>query len=137
MDNLQPSNIDPSDLPQGFSAQDPSGAGAGSSGGAAEKQQENAQKQGILEQALTPEALARLRRIKLVKGAKATQLENALVNMAVQGKLPGRVTEGKLIEMLERSAFKEAAGSEQKIQFSRKKYAMDSDDSDDNDDDLM
>jgi programmed cell death protein 5 len=141
MDNLQPGTVDPSDLPEGFSTVDPSGAASQGQGGdsAPNQAQMDQKKQGILEQALTPEALARLRRIKLVKGAKVAQLENALVNMAVQGKLPGRVTEGKLIEMLERSNAGSggAGGANTGIKIQRKKYAFDSDDEDDNDDDLM
>jgi programmed cell death protein 5 len=56
--------------------------------------------------------------------------------MAVNGKLPGRVSEAKLIEMLERSLAGSAA-SDSGIRIQRKKYAFDSDDEDDNDDDLM
>jgi len=136
MDNLQPvSNIDPSELPAGFTT-----------GGSIDpKQQEQQmkqqqmeeQKQSILTQVMTPEALARLRRIKLVKPQKATQVENALVSMAMSNKLPGRITEAKLIEMLERNSQKESAASSGSISIQRKRYAMDSDDEDDNDDDLL
>lgn len=141
MDNMEASNIDPNDMPAGFSSVDPTGANAGSQqggkGGGSQQQQQE-QKEAILQQALTPEALARLRRIKLVKPPKAAQLENALVNMAVNGKLPGRVSEAKLIEMLERSIKGSAgSGADSGIRIQRKKYAFDSDDEDDNDDDLM
>jgi programmed cell death protein 5 len=144
MDNMEASSIDPNDMPAGFSSVDPTGAanasqqgGQGGKGGGSQQQQTE-QKEAILQQALTPEALARLRRIKLVKPPKATQLENALVNMAVNGKLPARVSEAKLIEMLERG-IKGSAGSAENsgIRIQRKKYAFDSDDEDDNDDDLM
>jgi programmed cell death protein 5 len=141
MDNMEASSIDPNDMPAGFSSVDPTGAGnasqQGGKGGVSQQQQ-GEQKEAILQQALTPEALARLRRIKLVKSSKAAQLENALVNMAVNGKLPARVTEAKLIEMLERGV-KGSAGSAENsgIRIQRKKYAFDSDDEDDNDDDLM
>ena len=73
MDHFQPVlNIDPSELPKGFSTSDPTGrnasnGGDASSSAAAEKQQQEEQKQNILEQVLEPEALARLRRIKPVK----------------------------------------------------------------------
>jgi DNA-binding TFAR19-related protein (PDSD5 family) len=138
MDNLTPSNIDPNEMPEGFSSVDPN-AGAASGSQGPSKQQQQEQKQGILEQVLTPEALARLGRIKLVKdNKKVAQLENALVSMAMSGKLPGRVSEDKLIEMLERSVGSAAQGQgESKISFQRKKYAFDSDDEDDDDDDLM
>jgi programmed cell death protein 5 len=139
MDNMQASNIDPSEMPEGFSSVDPTGAAAASQqGGRGGQQQQQEQKEAILALALTPEALARLRRIKMVKPPKAAQLENALVNMAVNGKLPGRVSEAKLIEMLERSiAGSAGSAADSGISIQRKKYALDSDDEDDNDDDLM
>lgn len=56
--------------------------------------------------------------------------------MAMQGKLPGVINEGKLVEMLERIGRNESATTS-KISIQRKKYAFDSDDEDDNDDDLM
>jgi programmed cell death protein 5 len=139
MDNMEASQISPNDMPEGFSTHDPTGAGKSQQGGGkggGSQQQQQEQKDAILQQALTPEALARLRRIKLVKPPKAAQLENALVNMAVNGKLPGRVSEAKLIEMLERKLAGSAA-SDSGIRIQRKKYAFDSDDEDDNDDDLM
>jgi programmed cell death protein 5 len=142
MDNMEASSIDPNDMPAGFSSVDPTGAAKGGQQGGgkggASQQQDKEQKESILQQCLTPEALARLRRIKLVKPPKALQLENALVNMAMNGRLPERVSEAKLIEMLERG-IKSSAGSAENsgIRIQRKNYAMDSDDEDDNDDDLM
>jgi programmed cell death protein 5 len=157
MDNIAPSIIDPAELPAGFSTSDPNAGVA-----AAPQQQQAEQKQAavdqqreaVLEQALTADALARLRRIKMVKEQKAKSVENAIVSMAMSGKLPGPITEGKLIEMLERSnASTDRAvatssannsnhgggGGPGSIQFQRKNYGrMDSsDDDDDNDDDLL
>ena len=130
MDKLGPvSDLAPDELPQGFSAADPSGDGKQQ-----QKQQQEEQKQAILEQALTPEALARLRRIKLVKADKVAKLENAIASMAMSGKLPGPINEGKLIEMLERGTAKEQKASDTKISIQRKRYAFDSDDEDDDDD---
>lgn len=130
MDNLEPvTKIDPSQLPEGFSAADPNEAAAPS-----QQNQQDEQKESVLQQALTPDALARLRRIKLVKDKKATQVENAIVRLAMSGQLPGRINEGKLIEMLERGSAKTTTSS---ISIQRKRYAFDSDDEDDNDDDLM
>eukprot|EP00980_Cylindrotheca_fusiformis_P023531 scaffold10571_cov154-Cylindrotheca_fusiformis.AAC.9 len=66
---------------------------------------------------------------------KAVAVENGIVSMAMQGKLPGRINEGKLIEMLERGV--RVAGQQepgQKISIQRKRYAFDSDDDDDDDD---
>lgn len=73
---------------------------------------------------------------QLVKPEKASSVENMIVSMAISGKLPGRINEGKLIEMLEGIG---AAKSKQNasINIQRKKYAFDSDDDDDNDDDLL
>lgn len=55
--------------------------------------------------------------------------------MALQRKLPGKINEGKLIEMLEGLGAKQTE-SNNKISIQRKKYAFDSDD-DDDDDDLL
>jgi programmed cell death protein 5 len=65
MDNLAPANVKPEELPAGFSA-DPNAAAAASSGANAEAQGKEEQKQAILQQALAPDALARLRRIKVI-----------------------------------------------------------------------
>ncbi|KAL3925938.1 MAG: hypothetical protein SGARI_005759, partial [Bacillariaceae sp.] len=104
MDNLAPSNVAPEDLPEGFTAADPNSAGGASQQNEADfkKQAIQEQKQMILEQALDSDALARLGRIKMVKPSKASEIENTIVSMAVQGKLPGKINEAKLIEILER-----------------------------------
>ena len=66
MDNrLAPANVDAGDLPSGFSTTDPNGSSAAAAGQDNQGQQRQAQKDGILEQALTPDALERLRRIKV------------------------------------------------------------------------
>lgn len=129
MDNLSPvTNIDQNELPDGFTK-------ASMDASSQKKQQVAEQQQAVLEQALTPEALARLGRIKLVKPAKVQALEKSIVHMAMSGKLPGRINEGKLIEMLERGAARQDAPAGIKIQ--RKKCALDSDDEDDDDEDFM
>eukprot|EP00586_Coscinodiscus_wailesii_P023179 CAMPEP_0172509710 /NCGR_PEP_ID=MMETSP1066-20121228/222328_1 /TAXON_ID=671091 /ORGANISM="Coscinodiscus wailesii, Strain CCMP2513" /LENGTH=141 /DNA_ID=CAMNT_0013288323 /DNA_START=194 /DNA_END=619 /DNA_ORIENTATION=+ len=133
--------IDPSQIPEGFSAVDPSApAGAASQQSQMpQKAEAEARKQAILEQALTIEALERLRRIKLVKPERAVKIESSIVSMAMQGRLPGKINEGRLIEMLEgliggeRQREPEAG----KISIQRKKYAFDSDEDDDDDEDLM
>ena len=135
MDNLAPANIDPSELPEGFKAAAPPG-GSGGGGGNDQGVAAEEQRQHILQQALTPEALARLRRIKLVKEGTAKKVENGIIAMAMNGKLPGQINEGKLIEMLERGSAQESK-NQTSISIQRKKYAFDSDDDDDNDDDLM
>lgn len=130
-------NLDPNEIPEGFTATDPNSSSNDQK--KAQQAQEEAQRQSILEQALTPEAAERLRRVKLVKPDRVASLERSIASMAMQRKLPGRITEGKLIEMLEGMVAKEtqrepAAG---KISIQRKKYAFDSDESDDDDEDLM
>lgn len=60
-------------------------------------------------------------------------VENLITSMAMQRKLPGRIDEGRLIEMLEGLGAKEAKESSSKINFQRKKYAFDSDSDDDED----
>lgn len=133
MENLQPvTNVD--ELPDGFSSVDPNATTAAASGGGGEPNREE-QTQAILVQALTPDALSRLRRIKLVKEKNVLALEKTIVSMAMTGKLPGPITEGKLIEMLERISMKSDREHNGKISIQRKKCAFDSDD-DDNDDDL-
>lgn len=83
--------------------------------------------------------------VRLVSGIgpanDAHSIENSAVcNMALQNKLDSKVSEAKLIEMLERTsagvsqARGEAAG---KISIQRKRYNFDSDSDDENDDDLL
>lgn len=134
--NLEPSKVGADELPDGFTME---GATAGNSGGESEKQQSGKQmeeqRKMILEQACTREALARLGRIRMVRESKAKSIENSIVSMAVQGKLPGKVNEAKLIEMLERGNTSQDGAQGGQISIQRKRYAFDSDD-EDNDDDL-
>ena len=85
----------------------------------------------MLKQILTPEALERLGRVKLVKKAKVEALETKLIQMAVRGELQRQLTEQVLINMLETAGQEER---EKKVQIQRRKLA--DSDSDDNDDDL-
>ena len=98
--------IDPKDLPAGFTLQDPHGSNNTNSAGAGTNasMQQQQQKQNILEQVMEPDALARLRRIQLVKPQKATMLENAIIQLATTNKLTEPISDGKFIEMLERQA---------------------------------
>ena len=59
-------------------------------------------------------------------------MENLVVSLVMQGKLTGKINEGKLIEMLERGSMKHE--NKQTIKVQRKRYALDSDDEDDDDD---
>ncbi|KAH8064184.1 hypothetical protein JL721_8326 [Aureococcus anophagefferens] len=125
-------------LPPGVTA---AGAGdiAGMSGFSADpnqqaqKQEQDAQKAQILKQILTPEALERLGRVKIVKTAKAEALEMKLIQMAMKGEIQKQVTEDVLINMLDGRA----EDAKSKVKFDRRRVVCDSDDSDDNDDDLM
>lgn len=69
MDNIAPAIVDPTELPAGFTSADPNAAAAQGGGSAStatgEAQQKEEQKQAVLQQALTADALARLRRIKV------------------------------------------------------------------------
>jgi programmed cell death protein 5 len=161
--------IGPNDLPAGFTLQDPhqhsNGGNANNNSAATNasmQQQQQQQKQSILEQVMEPDALARLRRIQLVKPQKATMLENAIIQLATTNKLTEPISDGKFVEMLERQLAQEHRRSDASamndnqdtttatlsssssninrssgISIRRKKYAIDSDDDDDNDDDLL
>ncbi len=104
--------IDPKDLPAGFTLQDPHGGGSNNTNAAGAgtnaSMQQQQQKQSILEQVMEPDALARLRRIQLVKPQKATMLENAIIQLATTNKLTEPISDGKFIEMLERQAAQES-----------------------------
>jgi len=130
------SNVRPDEIPDGFSAADPTGHGgdAASSEKVANAKKQQDQKRQILEQALTSDALARLGTMRLVKPDKVSAVENLIATMATSGKLTGPINEGKLIEMLEGIGARQKSASSINIQ--RKKYNFDSDSSD-NDDDLM
>ena len=75
---------------------------------------------------------------QLVKKERASAVEALICNMAMQGKMDSKISEGKLIEMLENivGASQTKQGNSSKMTFVRKKNAFDSD-SDDNDDDLL
>jgi programmed cell death protein 5 len=146
--HLPPTSVvDPSELPEGFTAFDPNNNHSTNQSKIDDDYQRQAikeqQRQMILEQAMDGDAMARLGRIKMVKPDKAATVENTIISMAMQGRLPGRITEGKLIEILERGNRKDATTttaaatnqSSSTINIQRKSYAMDSDDDEDDDDD--
>jgi programmed cell death protein 5 len=140
MENFSPANVGMDELPEGFTAVNPNGGAPGQTSEAEFKKQAILeQKQMILEQAMDSQALARLGRIRLVKPEKAASVENTIVSMAMQGKLKGKINEGKLVEILERKTRAEAVSSGSGsggIQIQRKRYSLDSDDEDDDDDDI-
>ena len=59
-----------------------------------------AQKEQILKQILTPEARLRLNNIKMVKPELADMVEQYLIGMATQGKLPGQISDDQLKQIL-------------------------------------
>ncbi|KAH8882682.1 DNA-binding TFAR19-related protein [Thozetella sp. PMI_491] len=111
--------------------------GGGSSGGqgsvsqeqvAAQREQEAEARKSILSQILEPEAADRLGRIRMVKEARATDVENRLIMLARSGQLRQKVTEDQLKEILNAMADKQ---EEEKIVVTRRKGW------DDDDDDLL
>jgi len=59
-----------------------------------------AQKEQILKQILTPEARMRLNNIKMVKPELSEMVEQYLIGMATQGKIPGQINDGQLKQIL-------------------------------------
>jgi programmed cell death protein 5 len=60
----------------------------------------SAQKEQILKQVLSPEARSRLNNIKMVKPELADMVEQYLIGMATQGKLPGQISDDQLKQIL-------------------------------------
>jgi programmed cell death protein 5 len=58
------------------------------------------QKEQILKQILSPEARSRLNNIKMVKPELANLVEQYLIGMATQGKLPGQISDDQLKQIL-------------------------------------
>ena len=59
-----------------------------------------AQKEQILKQILTPEARMRLNNIKMVKPELSEMVEQYLIGMATQGKIPGQINDNQLKQIL-------------------------------------
>ena len=59
-----------------------------------------AQKDQILKQILDPEARRRLGNIKMVRPDTANMVEQYLIGMATQGKLPGQISDAQLKQIL-------------------------------------
>ena len=59
-----------------------------------------AQKEQILKQILTSEARSRLGNIKMVKPELSDIVEQYLIGMATQGKIPGQITDSQLKQIL-------------------------------------
>ncbi|KAI0475809.1 double-stranded DNA-binding domain-containing protein [Xylariaceae sp. FL0804] len=65
-----------------------------------QRQQEAEARQAMLGQILQPEAADRLGRIRLVKEARAAEVEDRLIALARSGQLRQRVTEAQLKDLL-------------------------------------
>jgi len=59
-----------------------------------------AQKEQILKQVLSPEARMRLNNIKMVKPELSDMVEQYLIGMATQGKIPGQINDEQLKQIL-------------------------------------
>ena len=59
-----------------------------------------AQKEQILKQVLTPEARMRLNNIKMVKPELSEMVEQYLIGMATQSKIPGQINDEQLKQIL-------------------------------------
>ena len=62
--------------------------------------EQTAQKEQILKQILTSEARMRLNNIKMVKPELSDLVEQYLIGMATQGKMPGQITDDQLKQIL-------------------------------------
>jgi len=60
----------------------------------------SAQKEQILKQVLSPEARMRLNNIKMVKPELSNMVEQYLIGMATQGRLPGKISDEQLKQIL-------------------------------------
>lgn len=58
------------------------------------------QKEQILKQVLSPEARMRLNNIKMVKPELSNMVEQYLIGMATQGRLPGKISDEQLKQIL-------------------------------------
>ncbi len=81
----------------------------------------------MLHAVITPEARARLARIALVKPDKARRVEEIILNAARRGQLPEKVSEQRLVELLEQIQEKEGGGKT-KVTIQRRRPAFDDDD---------
>ena len=134
--DLGPTKIAADELPDGFTLGGNAASGESTDAQQQQQQQMEEQRRMILEQACTQEALARLGRIRMVRESKAKAIENSIVSMALAGKLPMKIDEAKMIEILERGIAQASGSQEGQISIQRKKYAFDSDDENEDDDDL-
>ena len=85
----------------------------------------------LLAAVLTAEARQRLHRVEMVKPDKAARVENAIIQMAQQRKLQGKVTEESLITLLEQ--YDQDVGTGRPKVTIRRRPTLDASDSDESD----
>lgn len=74
----------------------------GSSKDEEKEREEQAKRQALLRQFLTPEARERLRRVSLVKPDLAKRVEDIIIQLGVQGRLDHRISDSELKNILAR-----------------------------------
>lgn len=93
------------------------------------------QREAMLTRILTPEARERLSRISLVNPDKARGVGDYLLGQAQMGRLDSKVSDARLVEILEASGASASAAAAPKVTFKRK-GAWDDDGVDNNDEDV-
>ncbi|KAJ2028924.1 hypothetical protein IWW57_001939 [Coemansia sp. S610] len=103
-----------------------SGANVSDKGGNAEMSKQEEQRQDMLVQILTPEAMLRLKQMAIVKQDKVRAVEDMLLRMAQMKQIRNRVTEDELKGML--MQINAEHDKETKIVYSRKVYESEDED---------
>jgi DNA-binding TFAR19-related protein (PDSD5 family) len=85
----------------------------------------------ILKQVMLPAAAERLATVSLVKPEKARAVEDYIIDAAQTGKLPGKVSEEQLKDLLVQVTAQTQKAT--KVTITRRRHAFDSDDDDDDD----
>lgn len=65
-----------------------------------DEQANNTQKEELLKRILSPDARMRLNNIKMVRPDTSNLVEQYLIGMATQGKLPGQISDDQLKQIL-------------------------------------
>lgn len=91
-------------------------------------------RQVLLSRAMTPEALERLKRVKLVKREVVEQVERLIEQNARSGRLKAVIQENDIVELLNK--YTAMASENRSVSFQRKKQFDEVDKNGDSDDDL-
>ena len=103
---------------------------AGGSGGSQQQQgpseeEQQQRRSQMLANVLENEARERLNRISIVKPEKAKQVQDLILRMASSGRLPKRVSEKDLIDLLNQTS---QSRDQQQVIIQRRRYSDDEDD---------